>query len=162
VGETIAIKGPFKKLEYITNMKENIGMIAGGTGIAPMIQMLQAIFQNPEDTTKVYMVYANIAEEDILCKEMLDTLEKQFPERFQVFYTLDKPSPSWTGGKGFITPEMAKQNLPAPSQSNLILFCGPPPMCKAIVGEKAPDYSQGEVGGVAAQLGYTKEMVYKF
>lgn len=35
-------------------------------------------------------------------------------------------------------------------------------MMKAISGDKAPDYSQGQVGGVLKDLGYTEDMVYKF
>ena len=35
-------------------------------------------------------------------------------------------------------------------------------MMKAISGDKNEDKSQGEVSGVLAELGYTKDMVYKF
>ena len=35
-------------------------------------------------------------------------------------------------------------------------------MMKAISGDKNADKSQGEVSGVLAELGYTKDMVYKF
>ena len=49
----------------------------------------------------------------------------------------------WEGGVGYLTPELAKQQLPKPSDDNLILVCGPPPMMKAISGDKAPDKSQG-------------------
>eukprot|EP01083_Nonionella_stella_P280421 954024_1 len=37
-GEALEIRGPFKKLLFRTNMKKRIGMIAGGTGITPMLQ----------------------------------------------------------------------------------------------------------------------------
>lgn len=40
--------------------------------------------------------------------------------------------------------------------------CGPPGMMAAISGPKNPDYSQGEVGGVLKDLGYTSAMVFKF
>ena len=39
---------------------EAIGMIAGGTGITPMYQLLRAIFFNPNEKTKVYLVYGNV------------------------------------------------------------------------------------------------------
>ncbi len=38
-GDTIDIKGPLKKLQIEPNMKKKIGMIAGGTGITPMLQV---------------------------------------------------------------------------------------------------------------------------
>ncbi len=33
------MKGPFSKLKYTANMKKSIGMLAGGTGITPMLQV---------------------------------------------------------------------------------------------------------------------------
>jgi cytochrome-b5 reductase len=40
-GDTVNVKGPFAKLAYQPNKFRKIGMIAGGTGIAPMIQVLE-------------------------------------------------------------------------------------------------------------------------
>jgi len=39
VGDSMAMKGPFKKFEYKPNEKKEIGMIAGGSGITPMYQV---------------------------------------------------------------------------------------------------------------------------
>ena len=39
-GDTIEMKGPIKKYDYHANKKAEIGMIAGGTGIAPMWQVI--------------------------------------------------------------------------------------------------------------------------
>lgn len=40
--------------------------------------------------------------------------------------------------------------------------CGPPPMMKAISGDKAKDKSQGPLEGVLKDVGYTESQVYKF
>ncbi|RWW89372.1 hypothetical protein BHE74_00001689 [Ensete ventricosum] len=47
------IRPPIEKLRYSPNMKKNIGMIAGGTGITPMLQVIKAILKNPDDNTQV-------------------------------------------------------------------------------------------------------------
>jgi len=61
-----------------------------------------------------------------------------------MYYLVDKAPPgNWEGGIGHLTEEIAKKQLPAPSDDHLILVCGPPPMMKAISGDKAPDKSQG-------------------
>ena len=40
----------------------------------------------------------------------------------QVYYVVDKPSSFfWRGGKGFITADMVKAQLPPPSEDNMIL-----------------------------------------
>ncbi|XP_068343020.1 NADH-cytochrome b5 reductase 1-like [Pyrus communis] len=52
-GDIVEMKGPIEKLRYTPNMKKHIGMIAGGTGITPMLQVIEAILKNPDDTTQV-------------------------------------------------------------------------------------------------------------
>ena len=59
-------------------------MLAGGSGITPMFQVVQAILRNPFDTTRVSLVYANVAKEDILLREQMDALAQSEKSRFQV------------------------------------------------------------------------------
>ena len=40
-------------------------MIAGGTGINPMYQIIKSSVKDPLDKTKLSLVYANIEEDDI-------------------------------------------------------------------------------------------------
>ena len=53
---------------YSSNRWRELGMVAGGTGIAPMLQMIRAILANPEEKTKMSLVYANRFEGDIMMK----------------------------------------------------------------------------------------------
>lgn len=39
----------------------------------------------------------------------------------QVFYTVDNPSKSWKGGKGYVSKDMVIKGLPAPGDDTLIL-----------------------------------------
>ncbi|OAY31665.1 NADH-cytochrome b5 reductase-like protein [Manihot esculenta] len=160
-GDAIEIKGPIEKLRYSPNMKKHIGMVAGGTGITPMLQVIEAILKNPNDNTQVSLLYANISPDDILLKQKLDFLAASHPN-FKVFYTVDNPSKNWKGGTGYISKDMVVKGLPGPSNDALILVCGPPGMMKHISGNKAEDYSQGELTGILKELGYTEQMVYKF
>ena len=160
-GDKLQAKGPFAKLAYTANMKKNIGMIAGGTGIAPMIQVLNKILADPSDTTSVSLLFANITPEDILLKDQLDALSAQHP-RFKVFYTLDKAPADWTQGRGFISREMIEGHLPPPSSESLIFVCGPNPMLAHVSGLKGENFTQGTVGGLLKELNYDETMVYKF
>lgn len=83
-GQTVKVKGPFVSFDYVPNSRKEIGLIAGGTGITPMIQVIRTIFSNPEDNTKVSLIFANIAEEDILLRDYLEGLRDKFPDRFKV------------------------------------------------------------------------------
>jgi cytochrome-b5 reductase len=41
--------------------------------------------------------------------------------KFQVFYTVDKPSNDWKGGVGYISKDMVLKGLPGPGEDSLIL-----------------------------------------
>ncbi|KAM7209363.1 NADH-cytochrome b5 reductase 2 [Naviculisporaceae sp. PSN 640] len=162
-GQRLEIKGPLPKYPWSANKHQHIGLIAGGTGITPMFQLCRAIFSNPEDKTKVTLVFGNVSEEDILLKKELAELENTYPKRFRAFYVLDNPPKEWAGGKGYITKELLKTVLPEPKSENIKLFvCGPPGMMTSISGNKKSPRDQGELVGVLKELGYTPEQVYKF
>ncbi|EFW99155.1 NADH-cytochrome b5 reductase [Grosmannia clavigera kw1407] len=164
-GQKLEIKGPITKYPWAPNKHEHIALLAGGTGITPMYQLLQAIFKNPGvDKTKVTLVFGNIAEEDILLRKQLNELENTYPQQFRVFYVLEKPpSDKWTGGsKGYITKDLLKEVLPEPTSGDIKLFvCGPPGLMKAVSGPKKSPSNQGELTGALKELGYTAEQVVK-
>ncbi|KAH7052326.1 oxidoreductase NAD-binding domain-containing protein [Macrophomina phaseolina] len=98
-GQRLDFKGPLPKYPWAPNKHEHIALIAGGTGITPMYQLIRAIFKNPEDKTKVTLVYGNLTEDDILLKKELHELENTYPQRFRAFYTLDNPRRTISGNK---------------------------------------------------------------
>ncbi|KAK0733580.1 hypothetical protein B0T26DRAFT_631363 [Lasiosphaeria miniovina] len=162
-GQRLEVKGPLPKYPWTANKHEHIGLIAGGTGITPMFQLCRAIFNNPEDKTKVTVVFGNVTEEDVLLKSELAHLENTYPQRFRAFYVLDKPPKEWAGAKGFINKELLKTVLPEPKSDNIKLFvCGPPGLMNSISGNKKSPRDQGELVGILKDLGYTPEQVYKF
>lgn len=136
VGDTMKVRGPKGAMVYQPNLCRHIGMIAGGTGITPMLQIIRAINRGRprnggNDRTKVDLIFANVNPDDILLKEQLDALHKEDPD-FSVHYVLNNPPAGWTGGVGFVTADMIKEKLPAPASDIKILICGPPPMVSAL------------------------------
>ncbi|KIV92073.1 NADH-cytochrome b5 reductase 1 [Exophiala mesophila] len=136
VGDTIKVRGPKGAMVYTPDLAKHIGMIAGGTGITPMLQIARAISRGRpskggKDTTKVDLIFANVNPDDILLKDEIDALAREDPN-FSVYYVLNNPPEGWTGGVGFVTPDMIKAKLPAPGPDVKILMCGPPPMISAL------------------------------
>lgn len=128
-GTTVKIKGPKGQMVYTPNMVREIGMLAGGTGITPMLQIVRAIMKNPIDRTKVTLIYANVATNDILLRDDLEKLAAAYPEKFRLHLVVEKETLGvWKGGIGFISADMIKEYCPAPSGDIKILICGPPPM----------------------------------
>ena len=60
------------------------GMIAGGSGITPMYQVAQAILRDPHDFTKIFLIYANVSEDDILLRKEFDAWAQDHCKRFKV------------------------------------------------------------------------------
>ncbi|KAG2433618.1 hypothetical protein HYH02_012547 [Chlamydomonas schloesseri] len=165
VGDTLDMKGPIKKYPYEANAKKHIGMVAGGTGITPMLQVIDAILANPADKTKISLVYASVSESDIILKDKLDALAAAHPGQLSVHYVVDKANWGgvfWKGSTGRVSKDLLAAQLPAPSKDSLVMVCGPPGMMVAVSGNKAPDYSQGEVSGILKDLGFDSTNVYKF
>jgi len=188
-GDTLDMKGPIPKYPWTANKHDHIALLAGGTGITPMYQLARGIFKNPEDKTKVTLVFGNVTEADILLKEEWEKLENEYPNRMRAFYLLDQPPKEWSQyvlslfsfipptsyhpdrpitdnpprGSGHITKELLQKVIPSPSESNIKVFvCGPPGLYKAISGNKKSPSDQGELDGMLKELGYSKEQVYKF
>ena len=143
-GQELSVWGPRGKIRYMGNgtfkireEKESgdfneiktfkhIGMVCGGTGLAPMLQVIRSVLSDQNDTTKITMIFANRTEEDILCREELDQLASD--DRLTVVYCLSKPVSEWTGESGYINGEMISKHFPAPSEDFYVLLCGSPKM----------------------------------
>ncbi|OAA33100.1 nitrate reductase [Moelleriella libera RCEF 2490] len=133
VGQTIRVRGPKGAFIYTPNMVRHFGMIAGGTGITPMLQIIRAIVRGRADgdRTEVDLIFANVTPQDILLKEDLDALAEE-DKGIRVHYVLDKPPEGWTGGVGYVTGDMITKWLPKPADDIKILICGPPPMISGL------------------------------
>ena len=107
VGQTIRVKGPKGAFVYTPNMVRHFGMVAGGTGITPMLQVVRAIVRGRAagDRTEVDLIFANVTAQDILLREDLDALAAA-DKGFRVHYVLDKPPEGWSGGVGYVTGDM--------------------------------------------------------
>ena len=137
VGDSVEVKGPMGHIVYnglgelVVGKRiyavDNVTMIAGGTGVAPMLQMIVAILANPHDKTRIKFLFANKSVKDILLKYTLDRLQKENPGRFSVHYTVSKGDASWKGSVGRVSKLMiAEHCFPAGKSDTIALLCGPP------------------------------------
>ncbi|CAA20696.1 NADH-dependent reductase for Dph3, Cbr1 [Schizosaccharomyces pombe] len=131
IGDTIGVRGPKGNWKHRTGLARHFGMIAGGTGITPMLQIIRAVLSNFEDPTEITLLYANVSEGDIVLRDEIDALAKKDP-RFTVHYVLNNPPENWKGSVGFVTQELIKAHFPAPSPETKVLICGPTPMVNSL------------------------------
>lgn len=140
VGDFVEIKGPIGHFHYTDAGKylnhktagevSRINMIAGGTGITPMYQVMKAILADPTDKTELRLLYANQTEADILIRPELEALSTAHPDRLKIHYTIDRATPGWQYSTGFVNLEMCQDNLFEFQPGTISLLCGPPPMLK--------------------------------
>ena len=131
VGDEVLFRGPKGAMRYHPDLCKKIGMVAGGTGITPMFQLIRAICEDSRDTTEVSLIYANRTEEDILLRNELDRFARQYPKNFKVYYLLDKPPAKWEFGSGYVTAGLMQERLPGPGSDAKVMLCGPPGMVNA-------------------------------
>ncbi|XP_046834407.1 NADH-cytochrome b5 reductase 3 isoform X2 [Vespa crabro] len=144
IGDTIDIRGPSGRLVYKGRGKfsikllrkdpptdydvKKVVMLAGGTGITPMLQLVRAIIKDPLDETQISLLFANQTEKDILLKDELDDIAKNHSDKFKIWYTVDNGRENWPYSTGHINADMIKEHMLPPSPDTIVLMCGPVPM----------------------------------
>ncbi|KAI8886568.1 hypothetical protein K501DRAFT_213709 [Backusella circina FSU 941] len=162
VGDSIGMRGPKGNFEYKRNMVKSIGMVAGGTGITPMLQIIRHICGDPLDNTTIRLIFANVTEDDILLKQDLDDMATASNGKFTVHYVLERPPSGWTGEVGLVTKEMIQKYCPKPppkeeSKSIKMFLCGPLMMVKSLTT------FTNELGYQKSRaVSKTDDQVYKF
>jgi len=171
IGKSIEVKGPLGEIAYDDNGQftigrtdgkvkseqvvkvRKLGMIAGGTGLTPMLQIIKRILKRKQDRVEMTLLFANVCEPDILLRGELEKLQEDNPDRFKLYLTIDKPAlpeplPNWRGGRGFVKADLIKASgMPAPAPDTLILLCGPPLMLQFVGKELASlDYRDEHIG----------------
>ncbi|MFZ3232196.1 MAG: FAD-binding oxidoreductase [Patescibacteria group bacterium] len=94
-------------------------LVATGTGLAPMIAMLEAA---PAETKKT-VVFGVRNEEDLFYAEKLRMFENT-----EVVITVSRPSDSWTGKSGRVT-----DHLSCVTPESEVYICGNPDMVESVV-----------------------------
>ncbi|KAK7195201.1 NADH-cytochrome b5 reductase [Novymonas esmeraldas] len=178
LGDRMEMRGPQGKFTYLGNGKIRIhkpgqgaitetvdafAAIAGGTGITPILQVMHAIKKDKNDRTKMFLVYGNQTERDILLRKELDEAAAN-DDRFHVWYTIDRDvSPEWAYDVGYVREEMFRKHLPVPDKLGdasvpqnvgitkvMALMCGPPPMVQMAI---KPNLER---------IGYTANTIFNF
>lgn len=145
VGHFIDFKGPTGKFEYlgkglctISGVQRRVRrfiMICGGSGVTPIFQVYRAVMKDRDDPTFCLVLDGNRNEEDILCREELDSMATGNEQKCRLLYTLSKPGDSWTGLRGRMDKELFEKEVgpcESPGGDDLVLVCGPEALEKSV------------------------------
>lgn len=174
-GAKVTIRGPIPGgYDYKPSEKpSSILLIAGGAGITPIYSLAKGVLSNPNDKTKVQLVWGVNGARDIVLKSELDDLQTRHPDRLTVTYTVSKPDPSENsanveGGlkSGYVNEGLLSEVLQelnretwGDSRGTKVFLCGPPAMEEALAGKKG---FGGSSSNTLHALGVDKKEVHRF
>ena len=160
-------------------------MVAGGTGITAMYQIIRSVLSDPNDHTRIRLLYANRAQSDIILHKELRNLAVAYPKQFQVRYLVEEPlrreehavedaaAPCGEEEEeevmvGRVSAEAIEGFFPSPNEPRTaLLVCGPPGMMINLCGDASTPLQQRRrregappvLGGLLQQLGYGRQVV---
>lgn len=125
-GDRLTIEGP-KGIFYLRDRPGPLLMIAGGTGLAPMVAMLEHLKATGQADRPVKLCFGVTGQKDLYFSEELLRLSKEMPN-LECHTTIAQPDATWSGHTGFVTDLIKPSDISEDSQAYL---CGPPPMIAA-------------------------------
>lgn len=145
-----------KSYQWKPNAFPHITTIAGGAGITPIYQLIQGIFHNKDDKTRVTVIFGIKSDKDIILKKEFEQLDREHSGRLRMTYLVSHPEKESPYRKGLVTKQLLEDVLEQPQHGDTKVFiCGPPAMEAALEG------SQDEPG-ILAEFGYRAYQIHKF
>jgi len=110
--------------------------VAGGSGLAPLIAMLEGAASTDAVQRPVYLLMGARTQRDLYYTQEIAALQKRWRAPFEFIPVLsEEPAGSdWQGRRGWVTEALTAEIARAGAQGYL---CGPPPMIDACVGVMA-------------------------
>ncbi|MCM2972421.1 benzoate 1,2-dioxygenase electron transfer component BenC [Larsenimonas suaedae] len=126
-GDRITLRGPLGSF-YLRPVSRPILMLAGGTGLAPMLAML-AQLQAQGCEQPVHLIYGVNQDDHLVKCEALDAFTEALPDFAYTTVVVDETSDH--PRKGYVTHHLAAEMLNDGDVD--VYLCGPPPMVDAVL-----------------------------
>jgi benzoate/toluate 1,2-dioxygenase reductase subunit len=124
--DRVAMTGPLGSF-YLREVKRPLLFLAGGTGLAPFLAMLEVLAERGE-SQQVSLIYGVTRDQDLVMVDSLQAFAARLPTFSFVTCVADPASVH--PQKGYVTQHMAPEVL---NQGDVdVYLCGPPPMVDAV------------------------------
>jgi NAD(P)H-flavin reductase/ferredoxin len=127
VGDEIELKGP-SGVFYLRDGPSPAYMVAGGTGVAPILAMLRSMVHRGRTDRPVTVCFGVNRVSDLICVEELRSLAGCL-ERMDLRIAVGQSDPAWSGPVGLVTGLL--NGLDPSRDRGEAYLCGPPPMVAA-------------------------------
>lgn len=130
-GDRLELIGPSGSfcVEVGSPARRELVLLAGGSGITPMMSIARAVLANEPDS-RLALLYGNRSESDVIFADALARLRHEHGDRFVLQHVLEAPPAGWSGGVGRLDEATLREELTrlAPSPHAHFYVCGPEPM----------------------------------
>lgn len=132
-GEKVGIRGPFGNgyFPYEKMKNQNVLLIAGGLGLAPLMSLIRYILHYREDYKEIMVIYGAVNPESILFKNEIQYWSNRGD--ISLCLSVDNPDDKWTGEIGICTKLIPRVIFPP--DNTYVAVAGPPAMYKYVVYE---------------------------
>ncbi len=127
-GDKVTLTGPMGVF-YLRPVERPLLMLAGGTGLAPFLSMLERLKEKGCDQP-THLIYGVTNDDDLVCVSALEAFAAEI-DNFS-FKTVVASDASDHPRKGYVTGHM--EDAPINDGDVDVYLCGPPPMVNAVLG----------------------------
>ncbi|MFK0161043.1 benzoate 1,2-dioxygenase electron transfer component BenC [Rhizobium sp. NPDC090279] len=125
-GERLEITGPMGSF-YLRDIKRPVLMLAGGTGLAPFLSMLEVLARE-NSQQQIHLIYGVTRDLDLVLVEQIEDYTQRLPNF--TYATVVAEEASSHPHKGWVTQHMPTELLHGGDVD--VYLCGPPPMVDAV------------------------------
>lgn len=162
VGDSVCVSETLSSRKSRQNEFKNVLMIAGGTGVTPMYQMLKEQILTGNNETKFKLLFLNKTEEDVFLLKEISELQKISKGMLEIIHIFSQGirNPDQTHISGKLNKELLLEIIGSEC-FDFIYICGPPTLYESFSGKKVSRTDQGEFSGILKEIGFKKEQVFK-
>ncbi len=130
-GDMLGLRGPFGTHWPVEDaIGEDIVILAGGIGLAPLRPTIHQIIARRDQFGKVYVLYGARSSKDMLYTREHDNWRRQSVE---VITTVDRADDQWKGNIGVVTSLIQKASFDR--LNTIAMICGPEVMMRFTIAE---------------------------
>ncbi len=126
-GAELSLAGPLGSF-YLREIARPVLMLAGGTGLAPFLAMLDKVVAAGGSPFPIHLIYGVNTDADVVEIDRLEAAAKALPNFTYAVVVVDEGSSH--PRKGYVTAHMDPANLNDGDVD--VYLCGPPPMVEAV------------------------------
>lgn len=126
-GDRLQVQGPYGELRVRLSHR-NIIMVAGGSGLAPLLSMLSRLAENANERP-VQLFFGVRTKDDLYYTEQIETVQRRMPALEFIPVLSESWSDDWQGETGLVTEAISRHRESFRNYDAYL--CGPPPMVDA-------------------------------